>query len=80
MTTADRIRLRGELVPEFEARIRAAVWEGIEAADVRLLASDDGHYYGGDSAAPDSFGRKNELERMADAAARAAGKELRNWL
>jgi hypothetical protein len=77
---SERIAKREALVPEFEAAVRAAVWEQIEKTDPVLLAADDGTPYGVPAAASDSFGRRSELERMADAAAREAGKVLRNWL
>lgn len=80
MTRNERIAKRAALVPAFEAAVRAAVWERIERTNPLLLAADDGTPYGVPSSAADSFGRRSELERMADAAAREAGKVLRNWL
>lgn len=69
MTRTERIRDRAALVDDFAKRIRAAVWEGIEAADPELLAADDGIPY-----------LEPEIARMVENAVRSVERSLRNYL
>lgn len=76
MTTAERIKARAALIDaEFLPRVKAALWEAVEACPSELLVSDHGTRY-----TDQSFRGETLLDHMVDSAVKAAAKSLKDWL